>query len=371
MRTAVKYRIIFFAIAILGYVFGSKIMPTNLPEVAFTIDALLSGMLFQYSDWVALISATTIFFIVIPACYWSFIIKAGQQSKWRIILVFSLSSLIARYQYPSEIAHYFEFISWLKYPIVAVLLAIELYLMVTVIKALWQARSLSGDPRIHLVKNRVLNATPEDQQSKSEKLEEKKLDLALTFAHEPASWYYAIPRFSRNHPKSIANLNLQSASFLHFILVIIALTGTTILSYWSLSDWSETVAIVVATLIFYGLIMFVANYRISKHYSVYMQDDRLVINNSWWGFLAIDIATIEQVHLGHWQVEKNDELFAFGGNNFNIELTFSKGKTPIYYSAMAGFKETVNTLRLNVDDPVILKEAITEQVANKEPFIQE
>merc|ERR1712078_970424 len=80
--------------------------------------------------------------------------------------------------------------------------------------------------------------------------EAKKLELALMFAHEPASWYYALPRFSRNHVPAIANLHLWSAQWWHVSLVCVALVVATYASYLAIALWSETVAIVVATLVF-------------------------------------------------------------------------------------------------------------------------
>jgi hypothetical protein len=182
--------------------------------------------------------------------------------------------------------------------------------------------------------------------------EAKKLELALMFAHEPASWYYAIPRFSRNHVPAIANLRLWSAQWWHVSLVCVALVVATYASYLAIALWSETVAIVVATLVFYLIVMFIANYRVSKYYSVYLIKDKLMVNNSWWGMTVIPLSNIHQVETGSWAAASTQEQFHFGRGNANVKLTFVSEQK--YYSGLATFIEPMDTLYLSVDDPSAL-----------------
>ena len=133
MRTPTKKRLQFFLVAITTYVLGFQFIPENL-NYNGTITSLTPLLL-----------AIAGYFIFLPILHWFWVIKAGQQKAWKIILIFSLISLCARYSFPKDIAQYFEFIMFLRYPIIGVLLIIELYLMVMIIKGLWQARSLSGE----------------------------------------------------------------------------------------------------------------------------------------------------------------------------------------------------------------------------------
>ena len=98
--------------------------------------------------------------------------------------------------------------------------------------------------------------------------------------------------------------------------------------------------------------MFIANYRVSKHYSVYLIKDKLMVNNSWWGMTVIPLSNIQQVETGSWAAASTQEQFHFGRGNANVKLTFvSKQK---YYSGLATFIEPMDTLYLSVDDPSAL-----------------
>jgi hypothetical protein len=332
MRTAVKYRLKFLVLAIMAYVLGSFIMPQQLPAGAFSFDAIISAAVFSEFAWLRILASSVLYFAIVPTLYWFWVIKINDEPKWKMLIVASLSCLVARYQYPAEIAQYFDFFAWLRYPLIAVLLAIEFYIMTTVIKSLWGARKLTGDPRIH-----VLSQHEGD---------EKRRELALMFAHEPASWYYAIPRFSRRHPEAIGHIQLMSGKFWHFALVLLCLAIFTIGAYLLLSDWSETGAIVVATLVIYGSIMFIANYRLSKHYSLYGQNGKLVLNNSWWGMLVVDYADIADCVVGEWLKADDKEALMFGGEYANLQISFNQPQ--IYFSGLGGITETVDSVYLNV-----------------------
>jgi len=354
MRAASKYRLMYLIVAVIGYVVGSYIMPETLSNVTFSSEFLLSGAILQHPDWLRLFAATAIFFIVLPALYWQWPIKKAEQAKWKILIAFSLSSLVARYQYPEQIAQYFEFIMWLRYPIIAVILVIELYLMVTIIKALWQARTLKGDPRINAVKSFKGADNESELSQKQLDKEDKKQELAVVFAHEPASWFYAIPKFTKNHEKAIAQLNLQSANLWHFALILLALTALTWASYAVVAPWSETVAVFIAALIFYSAIALVANYRVSKHFSVYMQDSTLVLNNSWWGFLATDVDNIQSIELIN--AENTDkEAIQFGSKDVNLEIIFKSDSVPFYFSGLGMIKDKAEKIQLSVTQPEQLK----------------
>ena len=146
MRRPVKFRLLFVVTAIIAYVIGSKLLPEQLALEPLTLELVK-----QSAEWQALILVSALFFILLPVLYWFWVIKAGEQPKWKMLMVLSLSSLVARFQYPPQFADFFEFITLLKYPLLAILLVIEIYLLVTIVRALWQARNLSGDPRVHMI----------------------------------------------------------------------------------------------------------------------------------------------------------------------------------------------------------------------------
>lgn len=325
--------------AIASYWFGSQLLPDTVAPFAGDWSIVYTDAQWQ---WVMAVSIW--FFFVLPSLYWTWVIKIGKQAKWKLIIALSLSSLVARYTYPAAIAEYFEFITWLRYPIIAVLLILEIYLMVTIIKALWQARSLTGDPRIHM-----LAKFGSERALEKDSKESKKMELALTLAHEPASWYYAIPRFSRNHVPALANIKLRSASFWHFALMSGTTIAATIGSYLALYQWSELAAALVATFIVYLLIMFVANYRISRHYSLYEYQGKLVVNDAWWGFAVLEKTLIARVETGQWAKDDDKDAIFIGRGNANIRLSFVKPQ--LVLSAMAMIKDEVEHLYLSVDDP--------------------
>ena len=76
------------------------------------------------------------YFGFLPALYWQWIIKAGKQKPWKMLLVLSLSCVCARYSFPENLAQYFDFITYIRYPVIAVLLLIEFYLMATLIRSI-------------------------------------------------------------------------------------------------------------------------------------------------------------------------------------------------------------------------------------------
>lgn len=342
MRTATKKRLHFFVTALVVYVLGFQYLPE-------TVD-FSTGILLTDISQVMFISAAFAYFAFLPLLYWIWVIKAGELKPWRMLLVFSLSCVCARYSFPTNIAEYFEFISYVRYPIIAILLLIEFYLMAMVIKGLWQARKLSGDPRIHT--------------QERFKDDEKRLAMALTFSWEPASWYYAIPRFSRRHVDAIANLNLYSAKRWHYAFVMLACIAIGALSYYLIAMWSELVAIIVASIICYTVVFLTANYRVAKRYSVYIDDDKLIINNSFLSFISIPLNQIDKVTLGEFKKSENKEQLLIGqGDTGNIELVFKESQT--YQNCMASFPEQVETLWLNLDSPDLLDTALNESTLDK------
>jgi hypothetical protein len=354
MRRVVKYRLGFVLVAVLCYWLGFSFLPKQLTNQFEQLQlALFAGL----------------YFILLPLLYWRWIIRLGKQKPWKLLLIFSLSSLMARLGFPAEIAGYFEFIAWLRFPIIAVLLALECYLMYSIIRGLWQARRASGDPRLTIVsqygEQAIELATPEsaieagavNTQCMLDK-QEKKLTLGLMLATEPASWYYAIPYFSRKHPEAIVHLKLSSARRWHFLALVTGLVVSTLGSYLLLVGLSEIVAVLVAGFIGYGLVMLAANHRIARHYSVYLQGDRLIINNGIWGFMAVKLADIKSIEPGHFPeadkecdlVKEETEELRFGrGSYANLRLSFCKPQT--YYGGMGHLAEQFTRVDLVLDEP--------------------
>lgn len=324
MRRPTKFRIAYLVTILVTYVAGFQLIPETLANP------------FEWSVFSAFALG---YFLVIPLLYWLWVIKIGQQKAWKIIIPFSMSGLIARFSFPAEFAQYFEFITWAKYPILVVIFALEVFVIVSVVKALWQARKLSGDPRVNIV-SRIGN-----QQE-----DEKKLMIALMLAYEPSSWFYFIPRFSRNHPASLANISLLSAKTWHIAAILFLLIGLTALVYLGLVQYSEIAAILVSGFVFYGLVILCANYRLSRHYSLYLHQDNLVINNSMWGLAVCPIQQIDKTQQGCWNKIDHPEAMMIGrGQSANIKITFAQPQ--FYYSNMGQHKEQTSCLYLNVDNP--------------------
>ena len=329
MRQVVKFRLIFLSVAIACYTAGFQFLPETL-EIS-------NGQEIS-------IAFSLLYFVFLPLLYWLCIIKLGKQKLWKLLLIFSLSCLMARLSFPVEIASYFEFITWLRIPLIAVLLGLELFLMVSIIKALWHARSLKGDPRINILRQ----FGQED---------ERKRSLALALAMEPASWFYAIPRFSRNHLPSTAHINLLSASRWHWLLLVCATVLLAGASYVAIQPWSEITAVIVTSFILYGLILITANYRVSRHFSVYRQGDQLIINNSVWGFSLIKFDQIQRVMVNPPPCENRTGVIHFGqGESSNIILKFKHPQT--YFGGLGWLPEEVKAIAMVVDTPEALADLI-------------
>jgi hypothetical protein len=346
-------------------------MPDTLPSAISWLDSQSPWFVLGNILWLKLFTATGLFFVFVPLCYWFFVIKAGEQPVWKIIMILSLSSLVARYQYPEQIAQYFEFIMYLRYPIAAVLLVIELFLMYTIVKSLWNARSLSGDPRIHacikyakkfaesglsdreLSGKELLDKKPSNKEK--DKLAKERA-LALAFAYEPTSWYYAIKYFSRNHAKNIANINLLSAYRMHLFIALSALVGAAYLCYWLLFDFSQTLAIIIATVISYSIPTVIANHRASRHHSLYLMDEHLVINDSLWALLVVDvnkIASLQTIESEQGESEKSldqdQDQLKIGRGDANVRLTFTEPQS--FFTGMGMTCDKVESVNLSVDTP--------------------
>ncbi|CAD5264831.1 conserved membrane hypothetical protein [Alteromonas sp. 38] len=319
MRKAVRFRVLYLLFAIATYTLGFILLPETINS---SFDQILSaGFLFAY-------------FIVLPALFWYCVIKVGEQKKWKIIIPFSLASVVARYSMPVSLASYFEFLSWVRYPVIAILLIIEFVVIFHVVSMLWKSRKIKGDPRI----NALINNINED---------DKKREVTLIMASEPASWYYAIPKFTKAHTPALANLSLLSAKRWHFALVLLGLVAVTCVSYSLLILWSEIAAIIVASVIFYGIISVTASHRISRHFSVYCHNNHLIVNASFFSLLFIPLTHIQTCEAGEWECDK--EQLKVGRGTANIKLTFS---TPVYWFTLMGtICERPTEVYLCVDAP--------------------
>lgn len=377
LRRPAKYRIYFLILMIIVYWLGFNLLPEQLT---------------QTSEQLSLALVSALYFVLLPLLYWYWIIKIGAQKSWRILVILSLSSLMARLSYPPQIAEYFEFVAWLRFPIIAILLLIELYLMVSIIKGLWQARKASGDPRLAIIAQyaetveqekgdeanelRTLNikGASNTDLPKNQMLDDKKLTLGLILATEPASWYYAIPYFSRRHPLSITPLKLLSAQPWHALVIIMCLITAATVSYTLVDNVSHIAAVFVSGLILYSVVLIAANYRISRYYSLYQREGKLIINNGLWGFMSIDLTQISELKLGtfltHVQPQQmggksvgdSTAIHATGiltigrGDTANVQLIFKRPQT--YYGGMGQLPEPLTVINLVVDEPQVLADAL-------------
>ncbi|MGB0895678.1 MAG: hypothetical protein ACPGUD_14890 [Parashewanella sp.] len=348
MRQAVKYRLLFLLIAIVSYSLGIKFLPETLSTA---------------HDWRLLYLFSALFFVILPTCYWYCIINKGKQKLWKMLLVFSLSAFVARMSFPTQLADYFEFITWLRYPLLAVLIAFELYLMVSVIRGLWQARKAKGDPRLSALN--LINASnnkqelpADDDNSVKAKLADKvrhskkesMQTLTLTLAAEPASWYYAIPYLSRNHVPAIAQLNTKSAQLWHILLVVSGLLFASVISYQLLAGFSEIGAIFVSGLCVYSLIFSLANFRVARYFSIYQQQNQLVVSVGMMSLLAIEQDNIQQIELvGEISMVNKEDLVLGNRSEANLKLTFKQAQT--YFGMMGALPEEVTHLYLSAKEP--------------------
>lgn len=338
MRNVVKKRIIFIIVAISLYVFGFQTIAVELNSLSsLNLKLLFSASVINY-------------FLVIPILYWFLIIKAGNQKAWKLFIILSISSTCARFSFPNSIAEYFEFVMWLRYPIIGILIIVELYLIKSVFVGLWQARKLKGDPRI--------NAFTKFKDN------DKKLMAALFMAWEPAGWYYAIPSFSKQHTQTIGNISLLSASRLHWFGLVFLCISVSTASYLLLVEWSELFAIIVSSIILWSLIAITANYRISKHYTIYTINKHLIINNSFWGFIAVKLTDISKVEVNTFVNQQDENELSFGrSKERNIQITFTSKQN--YIGGMGGFTEDISDIKMMVKDPETVVNRINLEIAQR------
>lgn len=333
MRTASKYRISFLLMALSCYSAGFWLLPNQLDSMYHkNITAAFAG----------------IYFVLLPLLYWLMIIRAGGQKPWKLLLIFSLSAGIARFSFPAEIADYFTFIAWLKYPIIGILLLLELALFWHVIKGLWQARKLKGDPRVHT----IIRTKNDD---------EKKQQISISMAYEPASWYYALPFLSKNHVPVLGHIMLMSAKRWHFCIALLCIISASYFSYTLIAPASELVALIVSSFIGYTLVMFSANYRISRHYSLYIHQNHLIINESIFGLMVVPLINISATDFGDWaRVDKPEAHFLGRGEHANLKLVFSQQQT--YSTWMGMVAEPTHEVYLCLDGQTTDLESVAAKI---------
>ncbi len=304
--------------------------------------------------------------------YWYCVITVGKQKAWKIIIAFSLSSLMARYSFPQEFEHYFEFIAWLRYPLIAILLVAEVYIMYSVIKGLWSARKASGDPRItafNLNKSSELSQTELDAHDKNlkgkltesfkENRQDSKLRIGVTLATEPASWYYAIPYFSRKHPKSITQVKSAMAKNWNVFLMLTGSVLASTLSYYFLYEFSLILAYFVSGFIAYGIVFAIANYRTAKHYSVYLKGEQLIINHGLWSFFCVDLNNISDVTIGQAITDTEEKVM---GNKSSEPIKISFKESQVYFGSFSVVQDKFDCVHLHVDDPKTLLDTLSKHL---------
>lgn len=328
MQKPVRYRVIYFVAMVVTYLCGYQFLPETLSVPA--------------DDWLTGIFAA-LYFIGLPAIYYYCVIVVGGQKLWKLLISFSLSAVVARYTFPAEIAAYFEFIAWIRYPLAAVLILLELAIVYMVMKSLWKARHLPGDPRLHAHKEYADD--------------DRKRTVAMIWSHEPASWYYAIPRFSRNHAPAIGKLVTRLSNPFWGWLTVLSVPASAILAYLLLESWSLTAAVIVSSLILWGTVSAVAAVRLRRHYSIYVQGDDLVINPGFYSTLFGKLSDIDSVTTGQWRKQDiGDSLLLGRGDTANVRIVFKR--PAVQYSMMASFEDKQETVYLVCDKPEKLWEAL-------------
>ena len=353
MRAATKYRLIYFISAIGCFFLGRNFLPETLDS--------------NQDIYVTLVFAS-LYFLALPILYWVGVIKIGGQKVWKMLIAISLSALIARYTLPTDIAQYLDFMVWIRYPLIAVLLILELYISYIVIRGLWEARKAQGDPRVTALETYHAKQNQTQQQafdtdtligkwkrSFTESKKESQLAATLALSSEPASWYYAIPYFSRNHLPSLGKLNTSIAKFYHVALVTSLLFFTTYISLTWLVQHYEYFAYFIAVVCSYSLIFTIGNYRLAKRYSVYFKGNHLIISKGLWSISRFNIDELESVKVCETQPEKEQLTLGRIVDDY-VKLSFSKSQ--VYYGMMGQFPEEVIEVNLAVEKPAELVNAI-------------
>ena len=105
MRKPVKYRIAFLIVAAVCFYVGTLFLPATLPEITFSLKSIWAN-----TQWRNTVLVTLAYFVFLPALYYFWIIQIGKQALWKLLLIISLSSLVARYNYPEQLAYYLSLI---------------------------------------------------------------------------------------------------------------------------------------------------------------------------------------------------------------------------------------------------------------------
>ncbi len=359
MRAATQYRLIYFISIIASFFSGSHFLPETIDsDLELAITLAFAGL----------------YFVLLPVLYWVGIIRIGQQKTWKILIALSLSALVARYTFPDDFAQYFDFIAWIRYPLVAVLLILELYVTYLVFRGLWQARKALGDPRVtalefYFKQQDKTNKQESDSSSVVQKLKssfkesrkDSQLATTLMFSTEPASWYYAVPYFSRNHIPSLGRINSTTAKSYHVVLMSFVLILAAFLSLSWLVERYEYVAYFAAVVSGYSLIFTIGNYRVAKHYSIYRKGNHLIVSQGLFSVSRFNIDDIAEVERSETKPEKDEVSFGKGEGDY-VRLKFSKPQN--YFGMMGQFTEQVEQIYLAVDNPGELIAAIKSSTRN-------
>lgn len=340
MSLVVKNRLIYIGLAIVCYLLGFQFIPHE-------VDA----------GWRSLpvVMAVIGYFAWLPLMYWLLVIKSNNQQSWKLIFVYSISSMMAYYSFPQELAAQFDFILLLRYPVLFLIGVVECYMLFGIVKGLWQCRHLNGDPRINII-----------NEYKAE--DEKKSAMAVMFATELTSWFYAIPYFSRQQRKRAYQISLLSGTRYHWIFAMIGLVLVSGMAFIILKPWSTIGAYFISGLIFYSVVLFTANYRMSRYYSLYFQDGKLVINNSIFGFLLVNLEEVVSVHQHDFLPNTGRSGLHIGRQqDSQIEIIFNHQQT--YYAAMGTLTEKVEKVYLSLSHEDLFMREITQALSVKEPQV--
>ena len=356
MIVATKYKLTYLLFVLTSFFLGFKFLPES---IATDSDLYLTGLFLA------------IYFIALPVFYWVGVMTKGKQQSWKILIALSLSCVLARYSLPSDLSQYFDFIAWVRYPIVAMLIVLELYIFYLVVKGLWDARKAKGDPRLTalaLYQNQTANDDSQASDSHYQKLKQKLNDskneglktASITLASEPASWYYAVPYFSRNHISSIGQINSVMGRFYHVALISAALIGVSVASLIWLADSYEYFAYFIAVIALYSLVFVIGNYRAARHFSTYIQDDYLVVNQGLWSISRFKLADIKSITVNE-NIPAKDELTIGMVKEKTVKIEFTEPQT--YFGLLGTLPEDIEAISLGVAEPDNFARTVEQQAA--------
>ena len=108
-----------------------------------------------------------------------------------------------------------------------------------------------------------------------------------------------------------------------------------------------------------------ANHRIARYYSLYSQNNSLIVNNTIFNFMVIPFTAIESIQINNkFNADSVDNSIKIGrAKQHNIIMNFNSSIT--YWGMSGMFVEQVKHILLNVKNPHEFVTKLEEEIAIK------